>query len=91
MESLVSFSTSKRYIWGMELKYETIQLEHEQGNESQQLGGRPSLSPSIHRVSLPINLHLGCWWFCLNQGDAGLRRQEERTFEGKCVFCNLSW
>lgn len=62
--SLVSSSTSKLYIWGMELKYETIQLEHEQGNESQQLGGRPSLSPSIHRVSLPINSHLGCWWFC---------------------------
>lgn len=51
MGSLVSFSTSKLYIWGMELKYETIQLEHEQGNESQQLGGRQSLPPNIHRVS----------------------------------------
>lgn len=56
MGSLVAFSTSKLYIWGTELKYETIQLEHEQGNESQQLGGRQSLSPGIRRVSPSIHI-----------------------------------
>lgn len=54
--SLVFFSISKLYIWGMELKFETIQLEPAQGNESQQLGWRQSLSPSIHRVLASIHI-----------------------------------
>jgi hypothetical protein len=24
------------------------------------------------------------WWLCLKQGDAGLRQQEGKAFEGKC-------